>query len=148
MLQQNLILPATMGKLVTITPSDPAAGADFSFAVPVNTIILPLSFTIQLETDATAVTRTFSTVCFDGTDKFFRCYSQKLHTASLTFAYTCQIANNQLPTNANFYWQVLNMSPYQFLRFGDSFQTSVTELQAGDELTSPVLRYMQWIQES
>ncbi len=143
----ELLLPANFGKLITITPPDPAVGTNFDFLVPVNTMILPVSFSCIFVTDATVVTRTMLIATFDGSVNIFITPSQLLHSANVTKTYVCQAGNNMLTTNVNYGYQVINLSNLNYLRFGDSFRTVVDQLQAGDQISSCRLRYMQWIQE-
>ena len=146
MLNSIPILPPNLGKIVTITPPAPAAGADFVFAVPIGTLILPISFSCQFVTDATAVTRTMILETFDGTDYTFLTPAQFLHVAGTTKQYNFQAGNNVLVTIGAFGQQMVNMSSLNYLRFGDILRTNIDNIQAGDAITAPVLKYMQWIQ--
>lgn len=141
------ILPPNFGKIITVTPANPAAGANFSFAVPVHTVILPISFFCILTTDATVTTRTMMITSFDGASNTFHTPASYNQTAGLAISYSMQAGNNLIPTAAAFGYQLINMSNLNYLRFGDVFQTAVSNLQAGDQLSATRIKYMQWIQE-
>jgi len=147
MAEFNLPVPSNFGKLITVTPPDPAVGANFQFDVPVNTIILPVSFSCIVVTDATVVTRTMLIATFDGSTNIFITPSEILHTASLTRTYTCQAGNNMKTPNVNYAYQTINLSNLNYMRFGDQFRTVLDQIQAGDQISSCRLRYLQWIQE-
>ena len=146
MLNNIQALPANMGKLITVTPPNPSGGANFQYDVPVGTIILPVSFSCLVVTDATVITRTMLIATFDGATNIFITPSEILHTASYARTYTCQAGNNMKTPNVNYHYQTISLSSLNYMRFGDQFRTVFDQIQAGDAITSCCLRYMQWIQ--
>ena len=141
------ILPPNKGKIISIAPANPATGANFTFAVPVHTIILPISFSCIFNTDATVSSRVMVVGTFDGARNSFQVASPITQTAGMNLIYHMQAGGNLLSTSLGFAFQQLNLSGLNFLRFGDSFNTLIYNLQAGDSITSPYFKYMQWIQE-
>lgn len=140
-------LPLGMGKLITVKPSDPAAGTDFSFAAPVHSIILPVSLSFVLLTAAGGGTRTVLIATNDGTDNIFITNSTFLHSGGVSRQYVAQAGGNLKDSASGFSFQFLNMSIYQYLRFGDSLVSIVTGIESGDQISSIKIRFMQWIQE-
>lgn len=147
MLESIPIIPSVLGKLVTAKPANPAGGANFNFATPVNTIILPISLQFQLVTDATVANRTPLILVNDGTDNIFITPSPYVQTASLTKIFIAQSGGFLGATAATYLYQTMNLSNLLYMRFGDTFGTIIDGLQAGDAITNIKIRYMQWIQE-
>lgn len=140
-------IPGNLGKLVTIAPPDPPTGSQFVFDVPVHTLILPISLNFTLTTSASAGVRTAMIEGFDGSDSFFISLSSFIHNPSVTRRYVCQVASTQRIISSGFPFQPIDLSQFNYLRFGDAHRTAIDNLLIGDQISDVVLRYMQWIQE-
>lgn len=147
MLNNISIIPDNIGKLITITPSDPATGTNLTFDVPVHTVILPTYFSCTIIADATVTPRTFVCGGFDGSDRIHVVTADRAQSASETKYYKCNAGVFNQPTISTLSTINMYLSSLSFLRFGDSFKTYIINLQAGDTIQDIVIRYMQWIQE-
>jgi hypothetical protein len=139
--------PPQIGNLITVSPANPAAGADLDFLVPVNTMIMPMSLSFTYTSAAGGVTRQVVVGANDGSDDIFLSHAHNTQAAATARDYSC-IAG--LEGAAAAVGGNLQMVPYganQMLRFGDSIITRIGSIAAGDQISNVVIRYMQWIQE-
>lgn len=141
------IIPNTLGKLITTTPPDPAAGTNGSFLVPIHTVILPVYLEFTFTADANAASRRPGIAGFDGSDEIFRSYSPHFMTANQVKLIYGSINIPYIDFGVAGSIEGLPMSSHQYLRFGDSMITIISSMQVGDQISDILLRYMQWIQE-
>ena len=141
------IIPPNLGKLITIKPANPAAGNNFSVAVPIHTIALVTSISFVLTTDATVANRTVLLMSNDGVDNLFITPAPVTQVASQAFTYIAQAGNAATQAPTAYGYKVFSLSQLNYLRFGDSFNSIIDGMQAADTITSIKIRYMQWIQE-
>lgn len=141
----NNPLDLTTCDFMTITPGNPAAGANMSFLVPVKAVIMPLCVAFTLAADANAGTRQLQLAFNDGTSNFAVHPAPGTQIATQTFDYSSSVGaesfDHQLSNSRLF----MTLPADHLLRFGDSIVTIITGIKATDQISNIVIRYRQWI---
>lgn len=135
------------GDIITITPADPAAGANLSFLVPINAFIIPLSIDFLFTTSAVVATRIVSVSGYDGSDRFQVTKSQNSQAASAAWSYHFSVNIGGAIGLAGTSEQNGVISYPMLLRQGDSLITNIVNIDAGDQISNVVIRYLQFIAE-
>jgi hypothetical protein len=143
--------PVPNGQLVTITPSDPAAGVDFNWGVPGNSIVLIRSVRFFFLTDGTAANRLVQLACNDTANVFGIVNPGTLQTAAQNVEYNWAIGITPTTATPGGGTRIQVNAPLPedlYLRgqggTSDLLQSFVRNIQAGDQISSIVIRYEQW----
>ncbi|MBA7547833.1 hypothetical protein ES705_40271 [subsurface metagenome] len=130
------------GRIVSITGTDPAAGAEISETVPARRRWRILAVRFSLVTDDTAVTRQIGIIIDDGTNTLLKILILSLQGLSTTRNYT--LANFPIAeTRVND--DLFHSFPPLCLSTGCRLRTVTTALQAGDNYSAPQLLIEEWI---
>ena len=135
----------TIFDIIDVTPADPAAGTNVTFVVPIVARIQIIGVTFNLVTDAnvasrfpivfaTPIARTFG---LTGPTSPQTATQNVTHHFSLTGSQSLLFAAQNLAT--------VPLSASLILRTGDILNISIAGLQAGDQISSVLIRYKQWI---
>jgi hypothetical protein len=138
-------LDFTTADVITLTPSNPAAGADLSILVPVKTIIMPISLSITFNTAAVGGSRLMRFAAFDGVSFIHNWASSVTQIANMTRDYYSALGILDQDQGANGTGIYLSLPDKMLLRFGDSIQTRTHGMNAADQISDPIIRYLQWI---
>lgn len=136
-----------IGTVIELDIANPAAGANFSFAVPSFHTIRPLGLTFILTTDANAANRVISIAMTNGAaDTVLTKTASSLQTASLVHNYSLSIATQppSLPTSLI---QEISM-PEIKLNEGWTIDTTTDSIQAGDQYSAIKLAFEEWLMPS
>lgn len=132
------------GAIVSLTGTQPAAGAEISEAVPTNARWELLSFKYSLTTSATAATRNTSLLADDGTNVFWQgTQAGSGQAASLTYQYSHFPGATQVAGQS-----VIDIfaSPIGLqLTAGYRLRTNTLNLQAGDQYSAPQYLVREWL---
>lgn len=134
--------------VLTIAPTDPAVGANFSQALNLNSRWQIIYVEFILATDVNAANRLIKVHGNDGTDDIYLTGPNVPLTANLTARYFCNTgagdaddlgAGSRLavPLNTNFY-----------LNQADTFRITIDSIQVGDQISDIRIRVKQWIVEN
>ncbi|MBA7609564.1 hypothetical protein ES703_16755 [subsurface metagenome] len=130
------------GRLLSITGTDPAAGANISITVPIRRRWRILSVRFSLITDATEIDRAALLGISDGINTLFTVSPPAFQAASLTRRYNFSAFGTIMPTLA---LEVYSPLPSISLPAASIISSAVTDLQAADYLTAPQLLVEEWI---
>lgn len=131
------------GRARFFTVNNPAAGADFSQAVPTNALWRLLSIRFQLTTDANAPTRTIQIQIDDGTDIAYRVSSETTQGASDTEIYQWMSAGGvSYARNDNFQ----SLPEDLLLTDAHVIASNINTIQVADQLSLIELHVEEWIQ--
>jgi hypothetical protein len=134
--------------IVTIAPTSPAAGNNFSLAVNANARWQILYVGFVLVTDATVAGRIASVHGFDGTDIIYETHPSVPQAASLAFSYHFNVGSGGAHTGGAGSLIVAPLNSQLFLRQGDSIFVLVHNIQAADQISDVRIRLKQWITEN
>ncbi len=130
------------GRLLSITGTDPASGAEISLTVPARRRWKIISIRFVLVTDATVVDRTVRLKFDDGTIALFHIASDTVQTASQERKYEFKLQPvPQFLVATDFHLPL----PHLSLAAGFRIITITLNLQAGDNLSAPQLLVEEWI---
>jgi len=139
----NPVDTAVFDLVTTIIPN-PAAGADLSWPVPVNSRIEIIYLGFIFASDANAANRFPTILGATPTLNQTMAASTVAQAASKTYGWAFVAG---LPETANLAAAnvvVVPMSPKLILEPGDALETYIIGMQAGDAITSIITRYKQW----
>lgn len=135
------------GEVTPFSVSAPAAGAEWSYAVPSGRHIRIYSIRFTFATDATAANRRPHIVHSRGATTYQEMWSTTVHTASVTRNYSCSPTgwiSGDLDDNDQF---IPLPSPF-IIRGGDTLATSTVNIQAGDAYTAITIYGELWMNPS
>lgn len=145
----NLLNPldTSVFDVITLSPADPAAGANFTLSVNANARwqILSLQFTIAY--NATGANRRVEVHGFDGTDIIQKQAPLNFGTASITVEYDCNIGTGSAYQEASVLSESFPLAGDLYLNIGDSIRITVFNIQATDQISDIRVRVKQWITE-
>lgn len=132
------------GTVRLITGTDPAAGVDFSETVPTGARWRLLALRVLNVTDATVLNRSVAITYSDGTIIFGATQSPNSQPASVTYNYNYMLsgADRALVTTATIPIRL----PMIYLLAGYKVASVVSGIQAGDNLSAPILLVEEWIE--
>jgi len=131
--------------LVTAVIPDPAAGAQLTWACPDNARVQILYLGFIFATDANAANRYPTITATTPAVAQTMAASTIVQTATLTYGWAFV---SELPELADLSAQnivAVPMSPALILEPGDTLDSYVLNIQAGDAITSIITRYKQWV---
>ena len=131
-------------QIVTTDVTDPAAGANFDYDVPDNARIEPIALRFSFAADANAANRYPMLIALVPTSQLLIGASDAAITANETIAihFVTGLANNIDLTGDNLL--VVASSDQMFLNPGDSLQSAILNIQAGDQISNIRFRYKLW----
>jgi hypothetical protein len=135
---------AGVGRVRSITGTNPAAGVEISETVPAGVRWRLLSLWFTLTTSAVVANRTPRIVIDDGATEYYRAGSGFQQTASGTAVYEASAAPTTAATGGG-----PNMFgiPYNHvLAAGHRFRTSTVALDAGDDYSAPQYLVEEWLE--
>lgn len=128
----------------SLAGTNPAAGVEITETVPTNALWRLNSIRFVLVTDATVTNRTVSLHLDDGATSFFSIEAPSVQAASLTYAYTFAIQGAIQDRVVTDFTSVI---PPLLLPQTFRIRTSITNLQAGDDIGAPEMHLSEWLQE-
>lgn len=132
-------------QVVTASPADPAAGADFSWSVPANSRVEIISVVFEIVADGTAANRQAQVNGNDGTYDFQFSVAPGVQTAGETIEYQFAIDNDPTDLSGAYQLMTCKLAEHMILDPGDSFDSSILNLQAADQIQNIVIRFRQWV---
>ena len=133
------------GAVLSITGTDPAAGAEITETVPTDARWKLRAFRYTLVTDATAANRQSAVQLSDGSTAFHRGRVHTAQTATQTHAYNHSLQNHFQANVASVNYQ--NILPDVLLGAGFTIATITGALQGGDDYGAPQLLVEEWIED-
>ncbi len=133
------------GVMLSITGSDPAAGAEISDAVPTNARWKPYLWRANFVADATVENRFAHLAIDDGTLILWRGDGFAAQTASQNRDYNYAAGSHH--QNANAEGDLQGLLPDVQLAAGFNLLTVTTDIQAGDNWGAPQILVEEWIEE-
>lgn len=134
--------------ILTLTPANPALGANFSLAVDSNARWQVISIHFKLNVDANAANRLPSIEGFDGTNIIHRQRPLNIQTAAIDADYDCNVATGSSYEEASILAISIPLPDHFYLQAGDSIRITVLGMLAGDQLENIIIRVKQWITEN
>lgn len=133
--------------VITIAPANPAAGANFSVAVNLNSRWQVIYAEFQLVTDANAAARLIKTHGNDGTDDIYLSGPTVDLTASLTGRYHGNVGTGTATDLGAGSRLIFPLNDQFFLNLGDTLRITIDSIQVGDQIQDIRFRVKQWISE-
>lgn len=131
------------GTIAEYTPSNPAAGADFSFTTDAASRCRVQLVGFLLTTSGTAATREVTLIVDDGTTIMGQFPASATQTASLAVQYTGSAAPYAPNTNAGV--ALVPLPPSLVLRGNFRIRSSTANLQSGDQYSAIRLLLEAWV---
>ena len=128
------------GVLKSIVGTNPSAGQNVSEEVPSGSEWEIDSLKFGFTTDATVSTRRVRVQPTDGSSSFYLILASNTQTASSTLSYVGVSGEGIDPSVANNNDQILPMPEDLRLKEGWKIESSVSNLQAGDDIATPLLK--------
>lgn len=136
---------AAVYDLATVAPANPGANTQLDWACPDNARVHILQLTYLFTTDANAANRNHIIEAVSGGVNQPVAASTVNHTASLAWRITYPMG---LPAEVDLTASTYLLIPFPtgiILEPGDSIETNIQNMQAGDAITAIVIRYKQWV---
>lgn len=134
--------------VITLSPANPSAGADFSLDVNANTRWQVTFVGFRLITDANSGTRIIGVHGFDGTDIIYRAMSSATMSVSANSQFHFNVGIGRSTTGGSAADQIISLNAHLILNIGDSIRITVTNIQVGDQISDIRIRVHQWITEN
>lgn len=133
------------GAILTVTGSDPAAGADISETVPTDARWRFMSISSRLVTDANVASRRNVWIFDDGTNAYFETPETSSQAASTTERHTLAAVGHSRGVLITRH--VEPGPPEMYLAAGDRIRTDVASIQVGDNWEAPQIHIEEWIED-
>ena len=133
------------GAVLSITGTDPVAGAEITETVPTDARWKLRAFRYTLVTDATAANRQSAVELSDGSTAFHRGRVHTAQTATQTHTYNISLQNHFQANVSSLNYQ--NILPDVLLGAGFTIATITAALQGGDDYGAPQLLVEEWIED-
>jgi hypothetical protein len=137
-------VPAAQGQVATYLVADPAAATDFTWSVPANSRALVVSGYFKFVTSATAGNRIVTLGYHDGTRMVARCWPANNQAEDLTYYYQLHIGVSVPYSGGNSNYKNCPLNPYFWLEAGESLQSQIDDILAGDQISDIYLRCRTW----
>lgn len=142
---QNNQVDTSVFDIIGVEIPNPGTGNNLSFLVPVNTRIQPISFSCTVIILGATDPRVMQVAGHDGSVNFSVTANPLAMATTQTHFLQFALGSQLLDHFSENQHQYAPMADDMILRFGDSFVAELLDLQAGDAIIDPVLRYKQWI---
>lgn len=132
-------------QVVTDTPADPAAGADFVWPTPANSRVEIVSVVFEIVADGTAINRQAQVNINNTVVDVQHSVAPGIQVAGETLEYQFAIDNDPLDLSGAYQLMTCKLAELLTMDPGDRFVSNVLNLQAGDQIQNIVIRFRQWI---
>ena len=129
--------------IITITPGNPSAGNNLVFAPNTQTRIQIISVLFTFTSDANAANRAVRLIITDGSDTFFIAPPDLVQVASQGEVYCFSVRGGSAYSSGDALTHSIPLPPNLWIRDTGSVESLITNIQVGDALTNPAIRFIQ-----
>lgn len=130
----------------TAGQANPAAGANFIWTVPTNTLIQVISVRFNLTTDATVANRVPQFYGYIAAAIHFNTPPAVVQAASLARSYAWTVGGQPIDYGIAASTVFGTLPDYFYLRGGNSVRSIITNIAATDQIAGIIFAYKQWIE--
>lgn len=136
--------PPHWAENITLSPANPAAGANLDVAIPGNALWQLFSLSFIFTTAIAVANRNVTIQLSDGAVTYLLCPAQFQQVASTTVGYQCFHAGYDL-NGSPFGQAQVNLPPNIWLPQGYHILTFISNIQAADQISSVRVHALEWL---